>query len=184
MPRQILKPLHLAAGSDEENPSTMLIGIRKNTATASNGNLMVKLDLTKTASLSSEDLEILDGKYIHKNTWKEIHKVDELEITEKAIHCHVNGVKKTFYYEKEQSELWDNDVAQKTKEGGDANHRMICLSASQIQTIHSIFQQDSLHFSFSPKKGGVVIWPTNDSGMFAILAPEETMEMNRYIFLD
>ncbi len=180
----IVKPLHLACGNDEENPSTMLIGIKKTTATASNGNLMVKLDLSLTSSLSKEDLDILDGKYIHKQAWKEFHKADEVEFEKTMIHCHKDGVKKTFYYSKPNLELWINDTAQVTKEAGDANHRIICLSSSQIDIIRNIFQEDALNFSFSPKRGGTVIWPTVDSGMYAILKPEEQMEMNRYIFLD
>lgn len=182
--RQLFKPLHLACGNNEENPSTMLIGIKKNIATASNGNLLVKLDLTKTTAVSADDLQILNGKYIHKDTWKEIHKCDELEFEEKAIHCYKNGVKRTFYYEKANMELWDNDSVVTVKEEGEEKKRVICHSASQLEIVHHVFQEDSLNMSFSPKRHGTVIWPTTDSGMFAILKPEEQMELNRYIFLD
>lgn len=182
--RQIFKPLHLACGNNEEDPSTMLIGIKSNNATASNGKLMVKLDLTKTSSLTQEDIELLNGKYIHKETWKSIHKCDDLEITDKAIHCHANGVKKTFYYEKPNAELWENDTVITVKEEGDANKRVICHSAAQIDIITKIFQDDCLNMSFSPKRHGTVIWTTKDSGMFAILKPEEQLELNRYLFMD
>ena len=182
--QQKLLPLHLACGFDETNPNTMLIGIKKNIATASNGTLLVKLDLTQTSHLGTEDLALLDGKFIHRETWKDIHKCDELTINEKSIDCEKNGIKKTFYYEKSNGEFWENDVVQEVKDMGEEKKRIICYSPSQIDTIHKIFQVDMLNFSFSAKNRGTVIFPSSDSGMFAILMPLEQTELNRYLFLD
>ncbi len=183
--RQFLKPLHLACGNDDANPSTMLIGVKGNHATAANGVLMVKLDLTKTSSLRQEDIEMLDGKYIHKETWKSIHKCDELTIEKNAIHCHANGAKKTFYFEKANTELWDNDVVVTVKEEGQEAKRTICHSAAQMDIISKVFQEDRLNQSFSPKRVGTVVYPdAPESGMFAILKPEEQLELNRYLFTD
>ena len=184
--RQLLKPLHLACKHDDEHPNFSLIAIRKNTATASNGNLLVKLDLTKTSSLSAEDLETLEGKFIHMNTWKEIFKADELEFEPKAIHCHKNGIKKTFYYDTVavQKEFFQDDIVQEVMDLGQERKGVICHSAAQIENVHHIFQEDNLNMSFSAKNRGTVIWADGDKGMFAILKPEEQVELNRYLFKD
>ena len=140
MATQRLKPLHLACSNDSENPSTSLIGIRKGTATASNGQLLVKLDLALTSKLNETVIKTLDGKYIHMDTWKEIFKCDDLEIEKEAIHCYVGNIKKTFYYEMANEQLWDNDCVAEVKEMGQEKKGIVCHSASQIDIIHKIFQ--------------------------------------------
>ncbi len=181
---QKLKPLHLACSNNAENPSTALIGIRKNTATASNGQLLVKLDLSLTSKLNDIERKTLDGKYIHMDTWKEIFKCDDLEIEKEAIHCYVGNIKKTFYYETPNKQLWDNDTVHEIKDMGQDRKGIVCHSASQMEIIHKIFQEDHLNMSFSKKNRGTVIFPASESGMFAILKLEDQVEPNRYLFLD
>ena len=182
MSQQILKPLHLACGSGEEDPNNKLIGIKNNIATAYNGTLMVKLNLLLTSKLHPEDVEKLNGKLIHAKTWKEIHKCDELTIAATSIGCEVDGIKKTYYFENSSEELFDHDGMETVRKKGEEKQRIVCYDPSQIEIISKIFQQDALNFSFSAKKGATVIFPASESGMMAILQPLEQVELNRYIF--
>ena len=95
---QQLKPIHLICTEDEMRPNMALIQIKNNVAYATNGHVLVKIDLQATSNLQKETLDIINGKYIHKEVWKEIWKCDVLEFEEDKIVCHKDGIKKIFEY--------------------------------------------------------------------------------------
>ncbi len=184
---QQLKPLHLAALVDEMRPNMALIKIKNGIATATNGHILVRLDLTKTTLLEPDTIKLLDGKSIHAETWKEIHKADVLVFGETSIDCFKNSIKKTFYYGEPVGTLWDDEhVVLDVKKGGEEVKRIMSFNASLIAILKKIFESDTLHFSFSKGNLGTVVYPSHDSGMFAILMPVhvEGDDLNRYIFLN
>jgi len=187
MAEQKLKPLHLACLDDEMRPNYNLIRINNNIATATNGTILVKLDLTMVSSLLPEELEIINGKYIHAEVWKEIHKCDQIEFLEDEIVCHNNDIKKRFDYSQPTGELWDsNSIVQDIKEAGEMSKRIAQFNTKMIQIVAKIFDADTLYFSFTKgNKKGTVVFPYEDSGMFAIIMPVELRDgVNRYFFMD
>jgi len=180
---QKLFPIHLACGDDEMRPNLLLVKIDNNIAMATNGHLLVKINLLETSLLTTEDLKILNGKCIHKEIWKEIHKCDVLEINDKQIDCFKNGVKKTFYFAEPNGEFFNiNSIVEEIKSAGEEAKRLMTYNPKMIEILHKIFQCETLHFSFSPGNKGTVVFPATE-GMFAILMPMESMTVNRYIFI-
>jgi len=179
---QKLKPIHLACGDDEMRPNMLLVKIDDNVAMATNGHMLVKINLLENSQLSPEDLQILNGKCIHKEIWKEIHKCDVLEIQEQQIDCFKNGVKKTFYYSEPNGEFFNiNSIVDEVRKAGEEKKRLMSYNACFIQILHKIFQTETLNFSFSQGERGTVVFPS-ETGMFAILMPVYTEGINRYIF--
>ena len=116
----ILKPLHLACIKDETRPNMRLIEIQNNIATATNGTILVKIDLTLTSSIEPEVLKFLNGKFIDMETWKEIHKCDTLEIYDEQIDCYKAGIKKTFYYSQATGSFFNtNSIVEDVKTAGE-----------------------------------------------------------------
>lgn len=76
---QKLKPLHLACANDDLRPNMFLIEIKNGIASATNGSIVIKTELSQTSLLTPEEIEILNDKYIHKEVWKEIYKCEFLE---------------------------------------------------------------------------------------------------------
>lgn len=191
-----LNPLHLACLDDDDRPNLKLIEVKNNIATATNGSLLVKMDLTVTSKLTPGMIKILNGKFIHMHVWKEIVKCDSLELDDQNIICNKLGINKIFEYSMPQGEFFkiDNMILD-IKESGPTERRVACYSSNSISIISDIFKTDDLNFSFTKGakvKGedgelreslkGTVVFPYSESGMFAILMPRETVE-NRYMFI-
>lgn len=185
MAEQFLKPLHLACSKDETRTNAQLIHIKNNIATASDGHLLVKIDLTKTSSLDPEKLKFLENKHIHMEVWKEIHKCEFLEFDDDHIYCHNNGIKKTFEYSEANGSFFNSEqVIIDIKEAGEEPKRMMRYSPALINTLSKIFQDPHLTFSFSKDNKGTIVYPAPESGMFAVLMPVEILEVhNRYLFI-
>lgn len=183
--QQFLKPLHLACTIDETRPNMALIEIKNGIATATEGHILVKIDLAKDCPWMDDTvLSLLDGKYIHCEVWKEIHKCESLEFMDDEIVCHKNGIVKKFEYSNSQGEFFNtNAIVIEVKEAGEEAQRIMTYNPKFIAVLHKIFKSETLNFSFSPGRKGTVVFPAEYEGMFAILMPAYTeLIPNRYIF--
>lgn len=181
---KFLKPLHLACADDDMRPNFKLIEIKHGIAQATNGHMVVKLELNKTSMLEQDQIDMLDGRYIHMEVWKEIHKCEMIELTDDAISCWKNGIKKTFEYGEPQGEFFNIEtVIRDIKELGEIETRMIAYTPSLIAILAKIFDENSMIFSFSGANKGTIVFPSEDSGMFALLMPQMINATNRYMFL-
>src|ERR1700739_1160684 len=133
---EFLKPIHLACSNDDLRPVLSLIEIKDNIATATNAHIMIRVNLAKTTELTEDTLKILNGKYIHKNVWKEIWRCDKLEFTETNIICHKQDVKYTFdYSQPTMSFAKEEGLVQIIEEAGVQTREMICYNYAFIKTI-------------------------------------------------
>lgn len=133
---QFFRPLHLACVNDETRINLSLIEIKNGIATATNGHILVKLELLKTSILDPEQLKVLEGKYIHMEVWKEIYKCDSLYFKEEYIECHKNGIKKIFEYSQSQGTFFNtNQIVIDIKESGETETRIISYNPLLINAI-------------------------------------------------
>lgn len=177
-------PLHLASLDDEMRPNLALIKIKNGIATATNGHILVKIDLSICTELTEQQLKILHDKNIHMETWKEIHKADWVQFFEDQIDCHKNGIKKTYYYQDAVGQLWDdNQIVIGIKDAGEEPKRIMMYNPKFITILDKIFGESQMVFSFSKENRGTVVFPSSESGMCAILMPMDVSnELNRYLF--
>jgi hypothetical protein len=178
---QFLKPIHLVCVKDGA-PNMSLIEIFSGVAIATNGNILVTIDLKKTSpSIADEFINAIEGKFIHMEVWKEIWKCDELEADDANIYCWKNGIKKTFEYAEPNGEFFKiTSLINEIKLNGEEAKKVIAFNPYFIAIIAKIFQETSLVFSFSKEYRGTVVFPSYDSGMSAILMPVMLMEEARY----
>lgn len=180
---QFFRPLHLACVNDETRVNLSLIEIKNGIATATNAHILVKMELLKTSIVEPDQLKVLEGKFIHMEVWKEIHKCDSLLFHEEYIECHKNGIKKIFEYSESQGTFFNtNQIVIDIKEAGEIDARIITYNPHYINTIYKIFGGNALHFSFTGSNKGTIVFPEEYSGMMAVLMPIDSQVKNRYIF--
>ena len=160
-----------------------LIKVVNGIATATNGVILVKIDLRITTNLTDEDLSNMDGKHIHMKTWAEIFKCDELFFHDTHIDCHREGIQKTYYYSNPQGEFFNTEtIVENIREAGESPKHLVSYNCKNLIILTKIFQSDSLHFSFTSGYAGTIVFPEQDSGMFAVLMPLMSEGLNRYYF--
>lgn len=181
---QILNPLHLACIADEFRYNLRLIEIKNNIATATNGTILVKVDLTKTSNLLPEQLKIFEGKYIDMEVWKEIYKCDSLEVDDEFIRCNKDGITKIFEYSLPQGEFFKTDsIVLDLKESGESPVLTVGFTPKSLTIVSKIFQSDTLVMNFNGIDKGVFAHGGVDSGMFAVIMPQRIENTNRYFFI-
>lgn len=179
-----LLPIHVACSSDDFRPNGALIEIRNNIAIATNFHVLVNVDLKIASALTNDMLEVLNGKYIHKEVWKQMHKCDELYIDDHFIYVTKNGIKQFFEFSTPQGEFFKIDsIVREIKEAGEDAKKAIKINPELVKIIAKAFNADQLNFSFSPNNKGYVVFPSEGCGMFAILMPMTEIEP-RYLFLN
>ena len=180
---QQLKPLHLACGDDDMRPNLCLIQIKNQIATATNGYMIARINLAQTTALDVATLAILEGKTIHAEVWREIWKCDQLTFSEKQIDCWKNGIHKTLYYSEPNGEFFNtNSIVLDCADGGEEEKRIISYNPKFIAILAKIFQTEILTFSFSKGNKGTFVFPNDTDGMFAVLMPCDSTNLNRYYF--
>lgn len=183
---QYLKPLHLVCINDDFRPNCRLIEIKNGIAQATNGHMLIKIQLADNSELTPEDIATLNGKYIDMEVWKEAFKCEKLEITEEVIIVHKNGIRKMFDYSDSQGTFFNLDsVIETIKSKHSEGKEFIRLNARSISTIQKVFGESEIIFAFSEGDSGVLMYTRNDCGMFALLMPvmDDYLAANRYFFL-
>lgn len=180
-----LYPVHLAClDSDDVSPNHKLVQIKNNIASATNGSVRVKCDLTLCSNLSPDMIRILNGKFLHRDVWALMSKCEVLYLDDSQIAITNNSVTAIYEYSQSQGEFFDIDLdVQMIKEAGEVLTRMVCYNTKHISLLSKILQTDHLHFSFSKDGLGTIVFSHYDCGAFGIIAPEVTEEKNRYFFL-
>ena len=182
---QFLPPLHLACTEDEFNRNHSLIEILFGIASATNGHILVRIDLKNdtTCQLTQEDISNMEGKCIHMKTWAEIYKGDKLEFHDTHIEFEAKGIKKTYYYSTPQGQFFNiGSVVEGVISAGPEDKALVTYNPKLIGIIAKIFQHDSLNFSFSKGGQGAIVFPYEGSGMFAVLMPMDSNGVGRYYF--
>ena len=181
---QKFPPLHLASNDDEMRPNMALIEIKNNHATATNGHMIVRVDLTEHSKLTPETLAILNGKFIHKEVWKEIWKCDQVDFDDIGIYCFKNGIKKTFEYSVSHGQFFNIDsIIIELKVNGNEEKPSICYNPKFIAIIGKIFNGEQMQFSFTKGNLGTLLFPFEGAGMFAVLMPMYIEKNERYFFM-
>lgn len=192
-----VKPLHTVCLRDEDRPNFSLIQVKDNIARATNGSVIVCMNLLQCSKLDPSQVEMLHGKYIHMDVWAKMAKCDEIEIDDETICIIIKGVKHRFEYNEPEDHQDDGKPEWETrkkrwfdldsiilniKRNGEDNKRLVGIDSDNIKIVAKAFDLYHLYFSFSPRDLGMVVFPGEDMGMFAIIMPLDSGGVNRYMF--
>lgn len=177
-----LKALHLAGLVDDGRPGLALIGIEKGNATVMNGELLIRVDLRQHSQLQPEVIDNMDGKFIHIEVWKDIHKAERVWIDDDGkINADVNGVTKVYSFS-EPGDLFPslNSTIADMKLAKEGAIKKFGVSQKALNICAKVFGNNDLYLHFHT--GGNVLVHCNDEYMFAIVTKKDADGVNRIIF--
>lgn len=177
-----LKPLHLACLLDEMRPGLALIGIENGNATAMNGDVLIRINLREQSQLQPETIDNLDGKFIHMEVWKDIHKAERIWVDDdNKINADVNGVIKVYSFS-EPGDLFPslNSTITDMKAAKEGAIKKFAVNQKSLNIVAKVFGNNDLYIHFHT--GGNVIVHCNDEYMFAIVTKKDADGVNRIIF--
>lgn len=90
--------MDLACAEDGLRPIMNCVHFKDGYAYASDGHILVKNFLSECTSIPEEQIEKLDGKNLHRESYKELLKYDVIEISDEGIEATKNGEKSFFYF--------------------------------------------------------------------------------------
>ena len=77
--------LHKVCGNYDLRPIMSYIYFDNGYAIASDGHILIKADINDISNFTDEEIELLNGKLLHSNQFKQIVKADEVTIEETGI---------------------------------------------------------------------------------------------------
>jgi uncharacterized protein (DUF952 family) len=177
-----LKALHLVCLSDDARPNLALIGIEKGNATASNGDMLLRVNLREHSQLEKETIDNMDGKFIHMEVWKDIHKAERIWVDDNGmLNADVNDVTKTYKFS-EPGDLFPslNGTVADLKASKEGALKKFGVNQKLLNICAKVFGNNDLYFHFHT--GGNVLVHCNDEFMFAIITKKDADGVNRIIF--
>lgn len=86
------KKISIACGTDELRPSMMHIYFNNGYAYATDAHILLKQKL-KAHAFTDEEIEILNGKFLHAAAFNEVYRYDHVTVSEKGFICRKGPVK-------------------------------------------------------------------------------------------
>lgn len=102
--------LDLICGDDILRPAMHHISFIDGFAYATNAHLGLRTSLKKH-NFTDEEISIMNGKFIHKNAFKEIYKYDHIIVEADGFHCMKNEVKCVYPFSYEEQKFPDLEKA-------------------------------------------------------------------------
>lgn len=167
MTEKLVKPIHLACGDDETRPILCCVYIKDGHAVATNGHLLVKQKLSATTLINTDQIKLLEGRFIHKAVWKEVFDMaKELRVENDAIVCQTDAGK--VIYEFANHAMLFPDVETILDNCKKSPTQQIGLNPKFITIIGKIFDSTKLKFEFNQAKG-TMVYPLESTDELAYL---------------
>jgi len=84
--KNFTKKLNLVCGNDDLRPVLQYVSFQNGSAICTNAHVLVKRSL-KLDGFTDEEIEQMNGKFIHKDTYKHLLGFDVVEVIDGAFHC-------------------------------------------------------------------------------------------------
>lgn len=156
------RKLSIACSNDDLRTSLQCVYFDEGYALATDAHIIVKQSLTEH-DFTKEEIEILNGKFLHKDAFNKIYQYDQVEVTKEGFECisKNNNIKALIYFTDIESKfpkwkpLFDKGGAIKVDEiglNGNLLKRVNDISLSRIKTYK---------FQFFGKNKGIKITPND-----------------------
>lgn len=170
-----LPKLHLACAADDSLSIPMQhIFIKDNIAYATNAHLVCAVNLKFHSDLEVSVLEKLNGKYVHKNTWKKISDAIQLTVEDDEIVYLDGSIKAKFTYEDECKFPDVITILKDTIEQAEEQTSHFGFTPKVIDTIVKVFDNNEIYFV--KKKNNFMCYPSVGSYQYALVVPLSIQE--------
>lgn len=154
----------------------MHVQVNNNFATATDGHILVRIDLKLHSDFTEDDLSLLNGKLIHKDIWASITKSHLVLVEEDGIIYHKKGIKFKAFYNLDAADMKYPDyssVINPYKTLNKAGIKQVGISAKKMQLAQKALGEDSLFASLYEKDKAIIIH-TNEDGKMCLFMPLTT----------
>lgn len=169
---KLLPPLHLATGKDELSPNIHYIEVKRGIATATNGQIIVQVNLAETSQLSDEIIKALDGKLIHRDVWNAISDAEEIEVDDESIHFTKGGIIADVSTETAHKFPDYQSIVKKIASAKFEKRSFLAFNPQFVVTAQKIFKSN-LVLRFYEDQNMVVFFPANSNVGFMAVVPME-----------
>lgn len=182
--KKYLPPIHLACTDNELRPALQHIHILDGIATATDGRLLVQINLQEHSKLKPDDLSFLDNLFIHMDIWSAIMNAEVLEIDSERIVCTKGGAVAE-YSLKQPAEISFPEYKGLLKDIRIAATRQtdaFAISPKEMARIGKCLESSSLFFDFYGAEKAAVIYSALSDKRFAIYMPIGQIEVEKQVY--
>jgi len=184
MSKKTLPPIHLACSDDELRPALNLVEIIDGIATATNGDIIARMNLGAYSKLDETTIKLLNGKLIHRDVWESCIDADILTIDGDSIHMDKGGIKATFDIATALKFPDHHKIIQAVANSLFDDKSYVCFNPKFIAIAAKLFPSESLICRFYENNDMMVFFPSGDAKGFMgimpmkITAEEATMDFS------
>jgi hypothetical protein len=177
MSKKTLPPIHLACTDDELRPGLQLVEVIDGIATATNGNIIARMNLGAYSKLEEETIKKLNGKLIHRDVWESIMDADILTVDGDSIHMDKGGIKATFDIATDLKFPDHHRIIQAVANSLFGDKTFVCFNPKHIAIAAKLFPSENLICRFYENHEMMVFFPSGDAkGFMGIMPMEITAE--------
>lgn len=168
--------MDLACATDELRPIMNCIHFENGYTYASDGYILVRNLLTECSTIPEEKIEKLNGKNIHRETYKEILKYDIIEVSDDGIEAKRNGETSFFYFSKIDGKYPDAEkVIQSALNMSSVAMSQIGLNTSYLIKLNkALYGSSACKYQFTGERTAVIL-QSLDTQSIGIIMPYELL---------
>lgn len=143
--KNFTKKLNLVCGTDELRPILMYVAFQNGCAICTNAHVLVKRSL-KLDNFTDEEIEQMNGKFVHSDTYKELMRYDHIEVVDGAFQCTKGEVNATIQFNTPPTEYpnWLSVIpVGDTVELGEVG-----IGAQNLKLVQSLASDSNTRFKF------------------------------------
>lgn len=175
MAKKFLPPIHLACSDDEMRHSLMHVEVLDGIATATNGFILVRVNLLEHSLLDETVLQKLSGMYIHRDIWELLHNADNIFYGDNAdIITYIKGGVEAQIHLKGEKEVEYPDyqsIINKIANSKFDKKSFIAFNPEWFTIAKKIFSTQSLVMRFYQQEAMYTIFPSGDAKAFMGIMP-------------
>lgn len=176
MKNKFLPPIHIACSNDEMALPMQHVEILDGIATATNGYVVVRLNLSVYSSLDDNVLKKLSGKYIHRDVWKMIHSAENIFLNEEneSSLIFIDGGVDAEVTIKDSSEItFPNyqSLVDRITNSKYEKKSFISFNPEWVSIAKKIFCSENLIMRFYESEGMFTLFPSGDAKAFMGIMP-------------
>lgn len=182
MTKKIIPPVHLACSDDDLRIAMQYVMIKDNVAYATNANIAVAVNLVHHSELSDDVIKELNGKYVHKDTWKRVMDAEFIFIEGDEI-LYSKGMTKARF--EISTDINFPDVVSVLKEAIAKNEVQMCkvsFNPLLVDTIRKVFAYTEMNFIL--KGSHILCYPCIGSYQYGLIMPIIHSELTEHFEFD
>lgn len=176
MAKKALPNIHLACADDELRPALMHIEVLDGIATATNGQLIARMNLKEYSTLPDETVKALSGKLVHRNVWETIRDADLIEVKGDVIHYEKDGVKADYDISTTYTFPDYTGIIQAVANSRFDKKSFVSFNPEYIGIAKKLFPAENLIMRFYQDHEMMVIFPSGEAKGFIGIMPLKITE--------